>query len=502
MTSLTNCFASSETPKTSHRSGPSGSVWLIAFAAALVPWAAEASVVQSQPQAEAAPETPTAAEVDDGPWRLRDALSLPSWVEFEGQHRIRYESMNGRFRSGRTGSDQGLFFRTLAKLTLKGDVTQATLEIMDSRQEFADSGTALSTSQINAGEVLQAFGALNLTDVITDDDKLFVQAGRFTMNVGKRRLVARNSFRNTINTFAGIRGIWEHDSGSKVTAFAVLPTQRLPRDSESLRNNDVVFDNEDFEVSLLGLSVLFAEALGPLDVESAVFVLNEDDTPGRATRNRELTTLDLRLSIDPSEGAFDIRSESSVQFGTSRSSSSATNTTDLDHLAYAQYVEAGYTFSGRQKVRVAAMFDYASGDNSPTDNENNRFDSLFGSRAFDFTPTGIFGVVAQRNIITPGFKITAKPFEDWHILFAQRFFWLDEPTDALTTAGLSDPSGSSGRFIGSMPIARVRWDVVPGSVRLEAGGAYLFSGRFIDTAPGATGEGDVAFGYLASTFSF
>jgi hypothetical protein len=83
-----------------------------------------------------------------------------------------------------------------------------------------------------------------------------------------------------------------------------------------------------------------------------------------------------------------------------------------------------------------------------------------------------------------------------------RAYWLASDTDAWTTSGLRDPAGDSGSFIGHQLEARVRWDVLPGNVRLEVGGAYLFAGEFIDNAPNATGQGDTTYGYVALDLTF
>jgi hypothetical protein len=67
---------------------------------------------------------------------------------------------------------------------------------------------------------------------------------------------------------------------------------------------------------------------------------------------------------------------------------------------------------------------------------------------------------------------------------------------------LRDPAGNSGSFVGHQLEARVRWDIRPGKLRLEAGGAYLFGGEFIRNAPNATGQGDTAYGYLSLEITF
>ena len=66
-----------------------------------------------------------------------------------------------------------------------------------------------------------------------------VQLGRLTMDLGSRRLVARNRFRNNTNAFTGVDWKWQSELGWDFRAFYVLPVQRLPSERERLFDNDV-----------------------------------------------------------------------------------------------------------------------------------------------------------------------------------------------------------------------------------------------------------------------
>ena len=62
-------------------------------------------------------------------------------------------------------------------------------------------------------------------------------------------------------------------------------------------------------------------------------------------------------------------------------------------------------------------------------------------------------------------------------------YWLASSRDAWTTAGLRNPTGDSGRFIGQQPEFRVRWHILPKNLSLDVGAAYLVRGRFAKSAP-------------------
>ena len=81
-------------------------------------------------------------------------------------------------------------------------------------------------------------------------------------------------------------------------------------------------------------------------------------------------------------------------------------------------------------------------------------------------------------------------------------FKFSEKKDAWTAADVQDPEGDSGSFIGHQIETRLRWDVVPKTLRLEFGGAYLFKGKFAKSAPNANNEGDPNYFYSQFIFTF
>lgn len=141
------------------------------------------------------------AAQDVKPWRLDSALDSPDLFSLGGSYRVRYETLNHPYRAGATGSDEILVGRLLlnARVTLQNFYVN--LEFEDSRQELADSGSALGTDSVNTLEPLQMLAGMRFDDMFSQGDRLDVSAGRMTIDVGGRRLVSRNNFRNTINAY-------------------------------------------------------------------------------------------------------------------------------------------------------------------------------------------------------------------------------------------------------------------------------------------------------------
>jgi hypothetical protein len=441
-----------------------------------------------------------AADEAPHPWRLSKALDLPEWLSIAGTHRSRYETLDWLFRTGGKGGDQMLAIRTTLRADLKHERFRLAAEVMDSQHVLADSGTPIDTSMVNSLELLQAFGSFKWEGSGGGSGE--VRAGRQTLDLGSRRLVARNSFRNTANAFTGALWHWKSKEGSALKAFYFLPHTRLPSDAPSLLDNQAQIDRESFDLQFWGLHSEWSEVAFGGTGEAYFFALHEEDGSGVPTRNRQLFTPGLRFCRAAAEGSWDWDFESVLQFGQARSSTAEADTRDLDHFAHFHHAEIGYTVDLGWSPRAALLWDYASGDEDPADDQSNRFDTLFGARRFDHGPTGIYGAFARSNIQSPALSLSARPAAAVEAEIKHRLYWLASATDAWTTSGVRDATGRSGSFVGHQLEAMVRWDILPGNLRLEIGGAHLFSGEFIERAPNAAHRGDSSFGYASVEMRF
>ena len=431
------------------------------------------------------------------PRRLADALPLPERLELSGEHRTRFEHTSDRFRAGRRGSDQILVARTLllARLRLSASASLVA-ELMDSRAGLDDASTPVNTGIVNATDWLQAH--LELADPDLFGGSARVRLGRMTLDVGDRRLVARNRFRNTINAFTGLDVAWTRGDHT-LRGFYTLPVQRRPTAQADLRDNDAEADRESLDVIFWGLYGQTALPRGHRG-ETFFFGLHEQDASDRPTANRELYTHGVRVWKPPIARAFDYQLESVFQWGHSRAS--AASVSDLDHRAHFHHAELGYSFAKPGSPRVILQYDYASGDGSAADGDNGRFDTLFGARRFDFGPTGIWGPFARTNLQTPGIRFTAKAGARVTAMLAYRAFWLASDNDAWTTSGLADPSGASGDFVATQLELRLRFAALPGNLRLEGGLAWLHAEEFADDAPGSPRFGRALYTYLQAAVRF
>lgn len=418
-------------------------------------------------------------------------------LDLSGTMRLRYEAISNQPRAGFRRRDGLVNLRTtlLARYT-DGPLTLAT-ELWDSRVYGQKSGTPIGTGEVNALEFVQAYAAL--TKPIADSGHATVQAGRMMLNIGSRRLVAADDYRNTTNGYTGLQAILQ-SRRLIANLIYVLPQQRRPDDQEGLRAKHVAIDHEGFDHVLWGGTALVRpEATGGLALEATFYHLGERDRRLRPTRDRSLDTYGGRLLRDPAPGRADIEIEAFRQTG-AVSESLAPTAPRLPVSAWFAHIDAGYSFRGRWKPRLSVEYDRASGDGPG--GHYGRFDTLFGQRRGDFAPAGLYNAIARTNVETPGVRLEVVPSKRLDAFATYHALYLAERTDAFSASGVRDASGRSGRFAGHQWDGRIRYWLRPQALQLEADATLLTKGHFLRTAPNAPVGGTTLYGSLNLTANF
>jgi hypothetical protein len=445
-----------------------------------------------------------AAAQEAKPWKLEDAIGAPDWLTISGSLRARYERLDPPYAAGRSGPDDALLTQGVLELEAKAGDFRFVGEVYDARV-LAENGGGGAASGVDALEISQLFIAWRPEGVFAAGDKLDVMAGRFTVDFGSRRLIARSNFGNTLQQFEGVRGWWQSAGGVKLDGFYTTPLSRRPSDAASALDNEIEDNLTPDDVRLWGALVsapVKAFPGGEATAEAFMIGLDEEDEAALPSRNRNFDTWGVRLRRAPKSGVFDFDVEGVRQTGTSRATTSNADVTDLDHDASMFHAEAGYTFDAPWKPRLSVLYDFASGDETPGDLSNERFDALFGDRAFELGPTSLFNFVQRTNLSSPGVRIEAAPDKKQDVLALVRQVTLDEKRDSFGTSNVRDATGASGDDVGTMIELRYRRWLVQDAVRLQIGGAYVFQGEFLETAPNAVGEGDPAYGYAMVSWTF
>lgn len=440
-----------------------------------------------------------ASAKDDTSWTLQDAIGNPDDFNLSGSVRAQYEFLDNQFRPGQPKSDDLLVLRTTISAEYINGPVRIGGEIMDSRAYFDKQGSSVSSNDVNALEPIQAYIAVDLGKALGKGSRTSVELGRFTMDLGSRRLVGRNNYRNATNAFAGVKVDYEASDKTSVTAFYTLPLTRLPTANQDILDNKVIWDRQNFDLTFWGAFVNKPHLAGRANLDIYFYGLNERDSPGVATKNRQLNTPGLRIYAKPAPGKTDFEFEAAYQFGNVRTST-AVNAPEVEVSAYTLHAEVGHQFAASWQPRIAIFYDRASGDHPG--GTYNRFDSLYGPRRPDWGPTGIYGPLGRNNISSPGVRLEVKPDKRWDGFVAYRAAWLDSASDTFASTSVKDTTGKSGTFAGQQVEARVRYWIIPKFLRFDGGAAVLFNGRFLKDAPNANSYGNPVAGYFGVTATF
>jgi len=378
------------------------------------------------------------------------------WIDFGIEQRTRWEYRDDNYRETDLTKDTEFLLRTRVYLGVREvlDPFRFAIEFQDSRQEGSDFPE--TNRDVDEVDLLQAYGELYFENALGADRPLRFQFGRMAFDYIDRKLVARNRWRNTTNSFEGFRlQLGQPRNDWQLDFLAVQPVERLLRS----------FDRAEEERWFYGVIGAWRRWSRQFTLEPYYLVLDED-RQGSTMVDREIHTMGLHAYGAIAGTAFDYDTDVAFQFG---------DDGDRDHRAFATYAELGYSFAHQWKPRLNTSFLYASGDRDPDDNKAERFDRLFGAAHF-LSATDYF---TYRNNINPKLRLELRPREKLRIDTSYGGYWLASDSDAWPDIGRRDRTGRSGDFVGQELEMRARYQLTS-YAELEVGYAHFFPGSFVE----------------------
>jgi hypothetical protein len=170
------------------------------------------------------------------------------------------------------------------------------------------------------------------------------------------------------------------------------------------------------------------------------------------------------------------------------------------HRAAALTASAGYARAGRFRPLLALEYDFATGDNNPSDGKSREFENLFPTNHLYY---GYADLAGLRNLHDFRATASARPHARVTVQADYHRFLLASPRGPWKNAGGRvlgfDPTGSSGRDLGQEFDLTVSVPVWEQRLTFSGGYSLFLPGRFVvRTRGGETHH----FGYLQTVVRF
>ncbi|MDD2865210.1 MAG: alginate export family protein [Methylococcales bacterium] len=381
------------------------------------------------------------------------------WLDVGLDFRTRYEYRENDYRpwtdtsSGksvtkyRDAPNDVWLLRTRAYLGVKDilDPLRFAVEFQDSRS-YGDRYET-STNDVNEFELIQGYAELYFDNALGNNRPINIRAGRQSFELLDKRLIANNQFRNTSNNFEGFRmRFGKQQNNWDLDTFGMQPIEKLKYD----------FDRPDEHTWIYG---------GVLSIRQwSEFATIQPYLIGRKTNgdlknniaDMDIYSPGLRVYGLVGDSGFDYDTDLTKQFGRYGSiSAGKQKMLQQDALAYS--LELGYTFDHEWKPRTSIYYGYGSGDKNGKDSINQHMDTFYGFNQ----PWSRNDYFSWENLHAPKARVEFTPYKDVRIDTGYNAYWLASATDAWKRAGLSDPTGKSGSFLGHEFDARVRHQLNP-----------------------------------------
>jgi hypothetical protein len=409
------------------------------------------------------------------------------YLSLGGQFRERYEWFNNANFGAGPQDDNGFF---LHRLMLHAD-----LHLGKNFRVFAQGKSALidgreggpRPTDADEVDVEQLFFDFKFALPTGDKDSSTIRFGRQNLIYGAQRLISPLDWTNVRRTFEGVK-VSNVIGTHTLDFFLVRP---VIVDKEELNDGD---GDQTFAgiYDTIGLPDVFGKAANT-KLELYGLALYQQQNATRAI-DVDTYTLGVRFSTAPKPWDLDV--EADYQFGSSGQG---------DISAYSLAAEVGYTFADVAfSPRVYIGFDYASGDDDPTNPDKGTFNQLFPLGHAYF---GYIDAIGRQNIVDvhPGLQLTLLKDKDYAKSVKLRadyhMFWRAEETDGLygVAGNLSRPAGGSDEtYVGSEFDLLIDWQV-DRHLSFYFGYSHFFAGDFLEDTGAAE---DVDYIYVAGTYTF
>lgn len=352
------------------------------------------------------------------------AQKPPAGFSFQNEIRLRYEQReDADFDSGSRNDPQDLLGRL--RLGVRWTDPHGWSAFFQPQLSFGDSRRSLNGFGYGNGTDLDPHIHQFYTDVKSAG--LSWRLGRQELVYGDERLIGSANWLNKGRSWDGAR---IRVAGAKTTTDVFGGT----------------LGHFDFKTNMPTLAGIYSTVTPNKTTAYDLYILYKS-VGLTATTHQSIYTVGTRPVLKFSNG-FDAKLEAAYQFGTYAGRPVS---------AYAGAVVVGYTPRTHIGLRLFAEYDYASGGNPTGTGTYRTFDQLFPTNHAHY---GLADYVGWRNMQDVRLGAQAKPLRKLSLTADGHFFRLANATDfwygdlgrpvkGVTGAQLRDPSGASGKDLGT-----------------------------------------------------
>lgn len=497
-----------------------GKLLLLAALTAL-PWTVRAADTSAAPARSLLNKSLITADIpeEDSGWKPGDPITAADgMLTFDVQERLRFEwrDNNFDFNSGAEAITDDAYLLQRVKIGLRikpDDWWNIYLQAQDSREinsQRPDDPGFFGSEGDSAIGLKQA----SVTYANYKELPFGITLGRQELIYGDERLIGAFDWNNIGRVFDGVKMRFQQLNWN-LEGFAVMPVNMRINQFNDTDTNDRFFglhySMNYIPKQTTDFFVYFRNKSNTGSGFPTGGYTRETDKPANGTpgtQKGDYATFGTRVKSTPGQlGSWDYTFEANGQVGDISSNAADTSllnatTRRRDLLAFAGFVQGGYTFEGPMRARIGAGYDYATGDGNPTDSENNSFQNLFPTNHKFY---GFMDLFAWRNLHNPRVNFSITPVEKLTLSLDYHAFFLDTagdpwfrangftPVRAVSTRrNVSNFAGQELDFVARYPL--FKW------MRLEAGYSHFFAGDYLRTAGSPNSDAD--FTYFQTVFSF
>jgi hypothetical protein len=442
-------------------------IGVVAQQAAQTPTATASSAAQSPPASasSSAPSPASAAQVPTSPrppFPNRANAVLPTWLRVRGEFRERVEGFQSSgFVDGRDDHYALSRVRVNATVTASKSLSfQA--NVQDAR--VADKTIGPTTAPFRGPFDLRA----GFADIGDAKAPLAFRLGRQELAFGEQRLLGHLAWVNTGRTWDAARVILRAKSW-QADVFGASLVRSLPDE----------FDRSGNGNRLAGVYATNPKLVPQAVVEPYVFWRRDVNLRSELTTvgNLSQTTMGVRVA-----GTLPARLDYGVEMAMQRGSLAADSVS-----AWAGHWQIRESLPGAGAVKLTSEYNFATGDDNPTDGSRQTFDQLYPT---GHDKLGLADQVGWKNVhhLREGFEVS--PFKATPVSLNYHSWWLAEKTDGLYAASgallARVAGGAASAHVGQEVDVQVSRALTP-QIQLAGGYAHIFTGAFLEQAtPGAS----------------